>query len=146
MTTDELLAECRAARPEMEWTVEGFMVMGARFGKVVRVCRNSNGVRAAIGSNIANAPTAADALDMLRTLMESVCDLLEDQLRDARNRRDVLVAPLPQYRCAACAWPLAQSRADGCAPGDCCRRGGDRGPHNPIEPKRYARERSELRP
>ena len=49
---------------------------------------------------------------------------------------------VPLDRCAACGWPLAASREEGCVPGDCGWRGTSNGfgPSNPRDPERYARE------
>lgn len=143
MTTDELLAECRAARPEMEWTAHVLLVEGERFGLPVWVTLTKAGVRAFVLGGGFNAPTVAEALDGLAKLVELDRAAAEARATAAGKMLAALAAPLSPYRCAACAWPLAQSSADGCVPGDCCRRGGAFGPHNPIEPKRYAREQGQ---
>lgn len=139
MTTEELLAECRAARPEMDWTAYGSVVEGKRFGFYVSVCLVQDLVHASLPLPIggANGSTVAEALAGLAKLVEEDCAAAEERVKMALKMLAALAAPLPLDRCAACGFMLK----DGCQPGDCGFVDWPNGPHNPIEPKRYAKEK-----
>ncbi len=144
MTTEELLAECRAARPEMDWTAYGRVVEGERFGQRTTVCLVQDLVHASLPIGGANGSTVAEALAGLAEFVESARDAAEKRATTAGKMLAALAAPLPLDHCAACGWPLANDRRDGCLPGDCAFRGSSgHGPNNPIEPKRYAREQGQ---
>lgn len=161
MTIDDLLAACREARPEMEWRpVPAFFsnvpthVVGERDGHRVFVCpEGANKVWARLGEDGAVAFSAVEGGDvieavdtMLRTLHRGVeHDAREHEKAAAALRKEAaaIAPPMPLDRCASCAWPLKASRDDGCVRGDCAYRGNGRGPANPLEPRRYAREVAE---
>lgn len=58
-------------------------------------------------------------------------------LKERLQKEGYDIVPRPIQRCEICDWPLAESQAKGCVPGDCCYR-----PDMPAEQERIRRRRA----